>query len=112
MNAYFWKGYNLGAMLISIAVGGTFAMEGPDKAVRRGAYLFNTAKPACVSCHTPDENSLADYGSRGSIEEAKDWITNPSRQFKKHGKKGIMPAYKMTDEDVEALARYLMTLEE
>ncbi len=89
-----------------------WGMEGPSKLVKRGAYLYNTSKPACSSCHTEKRNSLADYGSRGSVEEAKDWLRTPNRQFEKAGKKGLMPAYKMPDEDVEALARYLMTLEE
>lgn len=89
-----------------------FAMEGPDKMVRRGGYLFNTLKPSCSSCHTPKQNSLDDYGSRGSEREARDWIRRPSRQFEKTGKRGMMPAYKLPDEDVEALVQYLLTLEE
>jgi mono/diheme cytochrome c family protein len=84
------------------------AMEGPDKMVR----LYNTSRPACSSCHTEERNSLADYGSRGSIADAKEWLRHPNRQFDKSGKKGLMPAYKMPDDDLEALARYLMTLEE
>lgn len=104
----FWLGI-LAVLCVAWAARG---MEGPDKMVRRGAYLFNTSKPACSSCHTPKQNSLADYGSRGSEREARDWIQRPSRQFEKTGKRGMMPAYKLPDEDVEALVRYLLTLEE
>lgn len=96
-------------MLVLVSARG---MEGPDKMVRRGAYLFNTSRPACSSCHTETRNSLADYGSRGSIREAREWVRHPNRQFEKARKKGMMPSYKMPDEDLEALARYLMTLEE
>ena len=43
----------------------------------------------------------------------KGWLRTPKEMFKKTGKKGMMPAYsekKMSDEDVEALAAYLLSL--
>jgi len=97
-------------LLIVFCFLAAWAIAAEQDPVRRGAYLYNTSKPACSTCHNPRQNSLDSYGKRGSIKEAKEWLRRPNRQFEKAGKKGLMPAYKMPDRDLEALAEYLMTL--
>ena len=81
--------------------------------VEKGKAVFESAKPACKGCHNEKKNPLDNYGAAGSVEEAKAWIRTPKEQFAKTGKKGLMPTFaasKISDEDLDALAAYLMSL--
>ena len=82
-------------------------------AIEKGKAAFESAKPACTACHNAKKNPLDNYGAAGTAEDAKGWLRTPKEMFKKTGKKGMMPAYsekKMSDEDLEALAQYLLSL--
>jgi mono/diheme cytochrome c family protein len=81
--------------------------------IEKGKAVFDAAKPACKACHNEKKNPLDTYGASGKAEDVKAWIRTPKEMFAKAGKKGMMPVYsekKMSDEDVEALTAYLMSL--
>jgi mono/diheme cytochrome c family protein len=81
--------------------------------LEKGKAVFDAAKPDCKACHNEKKNPLEQYGARGNAEDAKGWIRTPKDMFQKTGKKGMMPAYsvkKISDEDLEALTAYLLSL--
>ena len=81
----------------------------------KGKVVYEDAKPKCTACHNEKKNPLDNYGATGNLEDAKAWIRTPKEMFEKTGKKGMMPAYsekKMSDEDVDALAAYLMSFKQ
>ena len=81
--------------------------------IEKGKAVFDAAKPACKACHNEKKAPLDKYGATGTAEDAKAWLRTPKEMFEKTGKKGMMPAYsekKMSDEDLDALAQYLVSL--
>ncbi len=83
--------------------------------IEKGKAVFEAAKPKCTMCHNEKKNPLDNYGAAGTAENAKGWLRTPKEMFEKAGKKGMMPAYsdkKMSDEDLEALAQYLVSLKQ
>jgi len=102
--------------LLAAAVALSFAgvATADDAAMaEKGKAVYESAKPACKACHNEKKNPLDNYGAAGSVDEAKAWIRTPKEQFAKTGKKGMMPAFaasKISDEDLDALAAYLMSL--
>lgn len=106
-------------LTLSIAVaavafaGAAFAEDAA--AVEKGQAVYEAAKPACTACHNAKKNPLDNYGAAGNAEDTKAWIRTPKEMFKKTGKKGVMPAYstkKISDEDLEAMTQYLLSLKE
>jgi mono/diheme cytochrome c family protein len=105
-------------LVLSIAVAALLcagmAVAQDDAAMlEKGKAVFDAAKPDCKACHNEKKNPLAAYGAGANAEDTKAWIRTPKEMFKKTGKKGMMPAYsakKMTDEDLEALTAYLLSL--
>lgn len=83
--------------------------------IEKGKAVFASAKPPCKTCHNDKKNSLADYGSRGTAEEIEAWLRTPKEMLEKTGKKGPKPAFspeKLSEEDLEALTAYLLSLKE
>ena len=81
--------------------------------IEKGKAVYDSAKPACKACHNEKKNPLDQYGANATPEDAKGWIRTPKEMFVKTGKKGMMPAYsekKVSDEDLEALTAYLLSL--
>ena len=81
--------------------------------LEKGKAVYDAAKPDCKACHNEKKNPLDNYGAGGNADDTKAWIRTPKDQFKKTGKKGMMPAYsvkKVSDEDLEALTAYLLSL--
>jgi len=100
----------LAAAALAFAAGAAFA---DDAMVAKGKTVFEGAKPACTACHNEKKNPLDNFGAAGSVDEAKLWIRTPKEQMAKAGKKGMMPAYaesKISNEDLDALASYLVSL--
>jgi cytochrome c5 len=83
--------------------------------IEKGKAVFDAAKPKCTMCHNEKKAPLDNYGATGNAEDIKAWLRTPKEMFKKAGKKGMMPAYsdkKMSDEDLEALTLYLLSLKQ
>ncbi len=81
--------------------------------IEKGKAVCDAAKPPCTACHNAKKNSLDNYGASANAEDAKAWLRTPKEMFKTTGKKGVMPAYslkKISDEDLDALAQYLLSL--
>lgn len=98
----------------ALSLGG-IAVADDAETIEKGKAVFEAAKPKCTMCHNEKKNPLDNYGAAGSAEDAKAWIRTPKEMLKKAGKKGMMPAYsekKFSDEDLDALASYLMSLKQ
>ena len=104
-------------LTLSIAVaavcctGAAFAEDATT--IEKGKAIFDSAKPTCTACHNAKKNPLDNYGASGNAEDAKAWLRTPKEMFKKTGEKGMMPAYstkKISDEDLDALTQYLLSL--
>jgi mono/diheme cytochrome c family protein len=81
--------------------------------IEKGKAVFDAAKPNCKACHNEKKNPLDKYGAEANAEDTKAWIRTPKEMLAKAGKKGMMPAYsakKISDEDLEALTAYLLSL--
>jgi mono/diheme cytochrome c family protein len=94
-----------------LCAGMVFAQDA--EMIEKGKAVYEAAKPDCKACHNEKKNPLDGYGANGNAEEAKAWIRTPKDMFEKTGKKGMMPAYsekKISDEDLEALTAYLLSL--
>jgi mono/diheme cytochrome c family protein len=81
--------------------------------VEKGKAVFESTKPPCKTCHNAKKNPLDNYGAAGSIEDVKAWMRAPKEMFAKTGKKGAKPTFgpaKISDEDLDALAAYLVSL--
>jgi len=102
----FLAGVGLGALLLCGLAVAAFASEDP---VARGARVFQNARPSCRTCHNPQSYPLDGYGRRGSPGEARAWITQPDVMFKKTGKRGKKPRYKMPPGDLDALVAFVMS---
>jgi len=101
----------LAAAAFAFAAGAAFADDAAM--VEKGKTVFDSAKPACKACHNEKKNSLDKFGASGSVDEVKAWVRTPKESMAKAGKKGMMPAYaasKISDEDLDALAAYLVSL--
>jgi len=84
-----------------------------DAAIEKGKAVFESTKPPCKTCHNDKKNPLDNYGAAGSIEDVKAWMRTPKEMFAKTGKKGAKPTFgpnKISDEDLDALAAYLVSL--
>lgn len=81
--------------------------------IEKGKAVYDAAKPACKACHNAKKSPLDNYGVSATAEDTKAWLRTPKEMFKKTGKKGTMPAYTdkmISDEDLEALTAYLLSL--
>jgi len=81
--------------------------------VEKGKAVYDSAKPACKACHNEKKNPLDKFGASGSVDDVKAWVRTPKEAMAKAGKKGMMPAYaeaKISNEDLDALAAYLVSL--
>ena len=99
------------AMAALLCAGTAIAQDAAQ--VEKGKAIYDAAKPACKACHNEKKNPLDAYGAGANAEDTKAWIRTPKEMLAKTGKKGMMPAYsekKVSDEDLEALTAYLLSL--
>ena len=97
-----------------LAVAGVASAQDAAK-IEKGKAVFDSAKPACKTCHNAKKNPLDNYGATGTAADAKAWLRTPKEMFAKTGKKGAKPAFgpdKISDEDLDALAAYLVSLKQ
>ena len=93
-------------------------VPGADARVGIGKQLFAEMNPRCTVCHSLEgkgnpKGPLDDVGSRFEAEGIKQWLRTPSEMAKKHGrdrKPAMVPYPELTDEELDALAAYLVTL--
>ena len=95
-----WLIRGLAASLAAAFTAGAVASNGSD-----GKQLFTKdATPPCALCHT-----LADAGATANVGPSLDELKPDAQRVTKAVKEGIgaMPPYKLSDEQVQALARYV-----
>ena len=105
-----------GAFVVALALPG--ASEAQDAA--KGKEVYASAVPKCKTCHSIGgegnaKGSLDDVGSKASAADIKAWIRTPKEMTAKAKatRKPPMPAYpaaKLSDENLEALTAYLLSL--
>lgn len=98
-------------LAVAFSVAGVASAD--DAAIEKGKAVFESTKPPCKTCHNAKKNPLDNYGAAGSIEDVKAWMRAPKEMFAKTGKKGAKPTFgpaKISDEDLDALAAYLVGL--
>jgi mono/diheme cytochrome c family protein len=88
--------------------------------VAKGKKVYDAASPKCKMCHAIGgegnaKGSLDGVGSKVKADEIKAWLRTPKEMSAKAKaeRKPPMPAYtkeKLSDEDLDALAAYLLSL--
>ena len=89
-------------------------------AAAKGKGVYDAATPKCKTCHSiagvgNPKGSLDDVGAKLKAEDIKTWLRTPKEAAAKAKaeRKPPMPAYakeKISDEDLDALAAYLLSL--
>ena len=100
--------------------GGASAYSQDAALVAKGKTVYETASPKCKVCHAiagagNPKGSLDGVGSKLSAEEIKAWHRDAKGMTAKAkaDRKPPMPSYpkeKLSDEDLEALTAYLLSL--
>ncbi|HEY6553941.1 MAG TPA: cytochrome c [Vicinamibacteria bacterium] len=112
---------------VALAVVPLFALvlTGPAMAkdaakAEKGKQVYDAATPKCKVCHAVGgvgnaKGALEGVGAKLKAEEVKAWMRTPKEMTEKTKatRKPAMPAYpkeKLSDEDLEALTAYLLSL--
>ena len=99
----------IGIWMVVFSFGTRFA-NGEEELVEKGKQLYTQKK--CGLCHTVDGSGgkkggdLSDVGSKRDAE----WLTKYMRDPKSVIPEAKMPAFRGTDEELNALVAYLMSL--
>jgi len=110
----------VGVAVLALGLGAV-AMADDAAKIEKGKKVFAEAKPlACKACHAiagvgNAKGPLDGCGSKLKAEEIKAWLRTPKEMAAKAKaeRKPPMPAYpaeKMSDEDLDALTAYLLSL--
>jgi len=91
-----------------------------DAKVEKGKQVYDAVMPKCKMCHAIGgvgnaKGALDNVGATVKADEIKAWIRTPKEMTEKAkaARKPAMPAYakeKLSDEDLDALTAYLLTL--
>jgi mono/diheme cytochrome c family protein len=105
-------------LALALAWGGAASAE--DAAVEKGKKVYDSATPKCKICHAVGgegnaKGSLDGVGSKLNADEIKAWLRTPKEMAAKAkaDRKPPMLAYppeKLSDEDANSLAAYLLSL--
>jgi len=107
-----------GAALV-LAFGVTAGAQDAAK-IEKGKQVYEAAAPKCKVCHAiagagNSKGSLDGVGSKLKADEIKAWMRTPKEMTDKAKatRKPTMPVYpkeKMSDDDLEALTAYMVSL--
>jgi mono/diheme cytochrome c family protein len=96
------------------------AMSQDAAKIAKGKLVYEGATPKCKVCHSVGgvgnvKGSLDDSGTKLKADEIKAWLRTPKEMTEKAkaSRKPVMPAYpkeKLSDEDLEALTAYMLSL--
>ena len=88
--------------------------------IEKGKQIYDAATPKCKVCHAIGgvgnaKGALDSVGAKLNAEEIKAWMRTPKEMTEKTKatRKPLMPAYpkeKMSDQDLEALTAYMLSL--
>jgi mono/diheme cytochrome c family protein len=109
----------IGAAALSVSLGSSAGAQDAAK-IEKGKQVYDAATPKCKACHSiggagNTKGPLEGVGSRLKADEVKAWMRTPKEMTEKTkaARKPYMPAYpkeKMSDEDLEALTDYMLSL--
>ncbi len=104
--------------LVALALSGPALAQ--DAKVEKGKQVYDSAMPKCKTCHAVGgvgnaKGALDAVGAKLKADEIKAWVRTPKEMTEKAkaARKPAMPAYakeKLSDEDLDALTAYLLTL--
>jgi mono/diheme cytochrome c family protein len=104
---------------LALAVGVTAGAQDAAK-IEKGKQVYEAAAPKCKVCHAiagagNAKGSLDSVGTKLKADEVKAWMRTPKEMTEKTKatRKPVMPAYpkeKMSDDDLEALTAYMLSL--
>jgi mono/diheme cytochrome c family protein len=114
------RGLVLAAMpVVAFVFAGPVVAQDAAK-IDKGKQVYEAASPKCKVCHSiagagNPKGSLDGVGAKLKAEDVKAWLRTPKEMTEKAKatRKPVMPAYtteKVSDEDVEALGAYLLSL--
>ena len=99
---------------------GTIAGAQDAAKIGKGKQVYDAATPKCKVCHAIGgvgnaKGALDAVGAKLKADEVKAWMRTPKEMTEKTkaARKPVMPAYpkeKMSDEDLEALTAYMLSL--
>jgi mono/diheme cytochrome c family protein len=99
---------------------GTSAGAQDAALIAKGKEIYDAATPKCKVCHAIGgvgnaKGALDSVGAKLKAEEIKAWMRTPKEMTEKTkaARKPFMPAYakeKMSDQDLEALTAYMLSL--
>jgi mono/diheme cytochrome c family protein len=104
---------------LALALGTTAGAQDAAK-IEKGKQVYDAAAPKCKVCHAiagvgNAKGALDSVGAKLKADEIKAWMRTPKEMTEKTkaARKPAMPAYpkeKMSDEDLEALTAYMLSL--
>jgi mono/diheme cytochrome c family protein len=107
------------APVLALALSGPATAKDAAK-IEKGKHAYENAVPKCKVCHSiggtgNPKGSLDDCGTKMKADEIKAWLRTPKEMTEKAKatRKPVMPPYpkeKLSEEDLEALTAYLLTL--
>jgi mono/diheme cytochrome c family protein len=109
----------MAGVALALAFGVTAGAQDAAK-IEKGKAVYEAAAPKCKVCHAiagagNAKGSLDAVGSKLKADEIKAWMRTPKEMTEKAKavRKPAMPVYpkeKMSDEDLEALTAYMLSL--
>src|SRR5262245_56132605 len=103
------------AGVLAVSVGAQDAAK-----IEKGKQVYDAATPKCKACHSIAgagnvKGALDGVGSRLKADEVKAWMRTPKEMTEKtkSARKPPMPAYpkdKISDDDLDALTAYMLSL--
>ena len=107
------------ATILAVSVGASAGAQDAAK-IEKGKQVYDAAMPKCKTCHSVGgagnaKGPLDGVGSKLKADEVKAWMRTPREMTEKTKavRKPFMPVYpkeKMSDEDLEALTAYMLSL--
>jgi mono/diheme cytochrome c family protein len=104
--------------LVALALSGPAVAQ--DAKVEKGKQVYDATMPKCKTCHAIGgvgnaKGALDAVGAKLKADEIKAWVRTPKEMTEKTkaARKPAMPVYakeKLSDEDLDALTAYLLTL--
>lgn len=103
----------------ALAIGAEAGAQAPAR-IEKGKQVYDAARPKCKACHSIGgagnvKGPLDGVGSKLEADEIKAWMRTPKAMTEKSKatRKPFMPVYpkeKLSDEDLEALTAYMLSL--
>ena len=105
--------------VLLLALAGSAMSEDAAK-IAKGKLVYEGASPKCKVCHSiggvgNPKGALDEASTKLKADEIKAWLRTPKEMTEKSKatRKPVMPAYpkeKVSDDDLEALTAYLLSL--